>query len=410
MKDSVIEWIGEIPNHWKISKLKFHGDILVGLSFDKEDISEDDKGTLVLRSSNVQEGKISFLDNIFVKTPIPNKLRVKEGDILICSRNGSRRLIGKNCLLGKEAINMTWGVFMTVFRSTSSEFFFWVLNSQLFKSQSGLYLTSTINQLTVSTLENLVFPYVPVKEEQKLISQYLDKKTKKIDSLIQKIKNKIELLNEEKTVLINQYVTKGLDPNIEMKDSGVAWIGQIPKNWEIKKIKYIGSIKSGEGITSAQLIENGQYPLFGGNGIIGFYNKYNINRTVILIGRVGEKCRNIHLVEKECFVSDNSLVLDLFDYQDNEWVSKCLCSRDLNKLRNQSSQPLITGSQVKNEFIPYPPLYERQEISKSIKKKTNELNELIELESKRNNLLKEYSQSLISSVVTGKIRITEEMI
>jgi len=203
MKDSGIEWIAEIPNHWKISKLKFHGDILVGLSFDKEDISEDDKGTLVLRSSNVQEGKISFLDNIFVKTPIPNKLRVKEGDILICSRNGSRRLIGKNCLLGKEAINMTWGVFMTVFRSISSEFFFWVLNSQLFKYQSGLYLTSTINQLTVSTLENLVFPYVPVKEEQKLISQYLDKKTKKIDSLIQKIKNKIELLNEEKTVLIN---------------------------------------------------------------------------------------------------------------------------------------------------------------------------------------------------------------
>ena len=195
-----------------------------------------------------------------------------------------------------------------------------------------------------------------------------------------------------------------------MKDSGVAWIGQIPKNWEIKKIKYIGSIKSGEGITSAQLIENGQYPVFGGNGIIGFYNKYNIDRTVILIGRVGEKCGNIHLVEKECFVSDNSLVLDLFDYQDNEWVSKCLCSRDLNKLRNQSSQPLITGSQVKNEFIPYPPLYERQEISKSIKKKTTELNELIELESKRNNLLKEYSQSLISSVVTGKIRITEDMI
>ena len=207
MKNSGIEWIGEIPQHWNISKVKFHGEVIVGLSFDKEDINESDTGTLVLRSSNVQEGKVSFKDNIWVKKSIPEKLRIKTGDILICSRNGSRRLIGKNCLLGIESEGMTWGVFMTVLRTTSSRYFYWILNSQLFKSQSGMYLTSTINQLTVSTLENLVITYTSNLEEQNEIDQFLTKKTEKIDQLIEKERERISLLKEYRDSLISSVVT-----------------------------------------------------------------------------------------------------------------------------------------------------------------------------------------------------------
>jgi type I restriction enzyme, S subunit len=207
MKDSGVEWIGKIPKHWEVTRLKYHGEILIGLSFDKDDMVDEDQGTLVLRSSNVQNGKVTFSDNVWVRTEVPNKLFVQEGDILICSRNGSRNLIGKNCLLGQESLGMTWGVFMSVFRSRYSEFFYWILNSQVFISQSGLFLTSTINQLTVSTLENLVFPFVHDRDEQNKINEHLRKETGSIDKLIDKEQRRISLLKEYRQSLISSVVT-----------------------------------------------------------------------------------------------------------------------------------------------------------------------------------------------------------
>ena len=207
MKDSRVEWIGKIPKHWSITKLKFHGSVLIGLSFDKEEIVEENEGILVLRSSNVQNGLVTFTDNIWVKSIVPEKLIVQSGDILICSRNGSRNLIGKNCMLGDESVGMTWGVFMSVFRTKNPNFFYWILNSQVFKSQSGLYLTSTINQLTVSNLENLQFPFTPDSHEQQKIHDFLSKETGLLDELIEKENRKIILLKEYRTSLISSAVT-----------------------------------------------------------------------------------------------------------------------------------------------------------------------------------------------------------
>jgi len=207
MKDSGIKWIGEIPKHWVTTRLKYHGSVLLGLSFDKEDIVDEGEGILVLRSSNVQNRKLSFKDNIWVKTKVPDKLYVQKGDILICSRNGSRNLIGKNCILGDESLNMTWGVFMSVFRTNSPNFFYWVLNSQVFKSQSGLYLTSTINQLTVSTLENLIFPFVTDPIEQQKIHEYLIEKIGLIDNIISQEVSRVKLLNKYRQSLISSVVT-----------------------------------------------------------------------------------------------------------------------------------------------------------------------------------------------------------
>ncbi len=217
MKDSNIEWIGKIPKHWKITKLKYHGSVIIGLSFDKNDIIQDKKGVLVLRSSNVQKGKVNFLDNIRVKCKISKELYVQEGDILICSRNGSRDLIGKNCILGQESLGMTWGVFMSVFRSKFPKFFYWTLNSQVFKSQSGLYLTSTINQLTVSTLENLKFPITLDQTEQEQIDNYLTIKTEKINKLIDCEFKRINILTEYRQSIISNLVTGNTKPILNNK-------------------------------------------------------------------------------------------------------------------------------------------------------------------------------------------------
>jgi len=211
MKDSGVEWIGEIPNHWGTTKLKYQGDVIIGLSYKPENQVDEGQGILVMRSSNVQNGKPSFKDNVYVDCEISEKLKIKENDILICSRNGSRRLIGKNCLIPKEIEGMTWGVFMTVYRSKSPKFFHWLLNSPVFESQSGLFLTSTINQLTVSTLQNMVVPYVYELEEQNQIIEYLNEKTQKIDSTIEKETQRIELLKEYRQSLISEVVTGKVD-------------------------------------------------------------------------------------------------------------------------------------------------------------------------------------------------------
>jgi type I restriction enzyme S subunit len=208
MKDSGVEWIGEIPSHWETIKLKYQGGVIIGLSYTPDNVvDEGGESILVMRSSNVQNGKPSFNDNVFVDCDVPDKLKTRENDILICSRNGSRRLIGKNCLIPKEYEGLTWGVFMTVYRSESPKFFYWVLNSPVFESQSGLFLTSTINQLTVSTLENMVVPFVSDKIEQQQIVEYLDEQTQLIDKTISIEVRRIELLKEYRQSIISEVVT-----------------------------------------------------------------------------------------------------------------------------------------------------------------------------------------------------------
>lgn len=208
-KDSNIDWIGQIPSNWTLSRIKYHGDIITGLSFDKNEITDSQSGNLVLRSSNVQEGKVLLKDNVWVKTFIPDKLKVQKGDILICACNGSRELIGKNCILNQDCEGMTWGVFMSVFRQLTSEsrYFYWIFNSQLFKSHSGLYSTTTINQLTNSTLKNMIIPYTSDLKEQIALDRFLTLETEKIDQIIQKERRRIFLIKEYRNSLISSAVT-----------------------------------------------------------------------------------------------------------------------------------------------------------------------------------------------------------
>ncbi|MDV2456115.1 restriction endonuclease subunit S [Acinetobacter towneri] len=117
MKDSGVEWLGEVPEHWELKKLKYLGEAIIGLTYSPDDIVDEGEGTLVLRSSNVQNKKLVFNDNVYVNRDIPEKLRTKRNDILICARNGSRALIGKNALIDERAEGVSFGAFMSIFRS-----------------------------------------------------------------------------------------------------------------------------------------------------------------------------------------------------------------------------------------------------------------------------------------------------
>ena len=206
MKNSGVEWLGDVPAHWDVKRLKFLGDIILGLTYSPENITNEDNGTLVLRSSNIQNGKLVYEDNVFVNSDIPKRMVTTDKDILICSRNGSRSLIGKCALIEKDGLNQTFGAFMTVYRTPYRKFVYYSLNSEIFKSQLGLFLTSTINQLTTQVLGNFNIAFPPL-EEQSSITEYLDHETAKIDRLCETVNQTIGRLKEYRTALITQAVT-----------------------------------------------------------------------------------------------------------------------------------------------------------------------------------------------------------
>ncbi|MBF0387995.1 MAG: restriction endonuclease subunit S [Candidatus Omnitrophica bacterium] len=208
MKDSGIEWLGEIPEHWVIKRLKYVGRAIIGLTYDPGDVAPS--GTLVLRSSNVQDGQITLDDNVYVNRAIDNELMVKAGDILLCSRNGSRALIGKCAQINKGQEGGSFGAFMTVFRGGSNRFILYVFKSTIFSFHIGSFLTSTINQLTTENLNSIVFA-LPPNGEWEAIADYLDVKTKSIDAQILREQRLVDLLKEYRTTLISEAVTGKID-------------------------------------------------------------------------------------------------------------------------------------------------------------------------------------------------------
>ena len=211
LQDSGVEWLGEIPAHWEVKRLKEIGKAFIGLTYSPDDVVVNpNEGTLVMRASNIRDGQLVMDDNVFVDCIVPERLIASERDILLCSRNGSRRLIGKNALIDSNFAGNTFGAFMTVFRSAHNEYLHKVFNSALFEFQSGMFMTSTINQLTLEMLNSFKVP-VPSQAEQHAIAAYLDGETAKIDGLVAKVREAIDRLRELRTALISAAVTGRID-------------------------------------------------------------------------------------------------------------------------------------------------------------------------------------------------------
>lgn len=207
-KDSGVDWIGEIPENWEVRKLKYLGTAIIGLTYAPEDLCGEEEGTLVMRSSNLNEGKFVYgeKENAYVKKAIPSKLTLKKDDILICSRNGSRDLIGKCAIVSNADEGHSFGAFTTVFRSKYNNYLFCILNSNIFKSLSGSFLTSTINQLTIGNLNSIQVP-IPSSEEMVFLQEYIESIECKFTKAVFLKQQEIEKLKEYKTILIDNAVT-----------------------------------------------------------------------------------------------------------------------------------------------------------------------------------------------------------
>jgi type I restriction enzyme S subunit len=206
LKDSGIDWLGRVPAHWEVKPLKFVGDVLQGMTYSPDDVVDEGEGWLVVRASNIQDGRLVHADDVFVSydaTP-PNICR--EGDIIICSRNGSRHLIGKCATVQGEWIGQTFGAFMTAVRSKFGSWLSLVLASQIFEHQSGMFMSSTINQLTNSTLKNLVVP-LPPRAEQEEIFTWLAPRIERLYVAQDAVRSSIEKLTEYRAALVTAAVT-----------------------------------------------------------------------------------------------------------------------------------------------------------------------------------------------------------
>lgn len=208
LRPSGIDWLGDIPQHWETSKLKYIGEARNGLTYSPDDICEQGKGVLVLRSSNIQNEQLCLEDNVYVSKEV-DELMMKEGDILICSRNGSASLVGK-CAIIPKGVNASFGAFMMRYRSIINKRFTLYLVRTTLAQHKAQFATSTINQLTNAMIGNMQVAVPPLAEQQ-AIADLLDAKTAKIDELIGELTKQIDELAEYKQSVITEAVTGKVD-------------------------------------------------------------------------------------------------------------------------------------------------------------------------------------------------------
>lgn len=187
----------------------------------------------------------------------------------------------------------------------------------------------------------------------------------------------------------------------EMVNSGVPWIGEIPKGWMCPKNKFFTRISSGDGISNEELKDEGDYEVWGGgNSIMGYYNCYNVDNDNLIIGRVGA-CGYVKRSNGKRFISDNALIMRITSKSlDFNYLYHVLTSAELSRLNTSTAQPLITATKVYNVAIPIPPLVEQQRIASFLDRKCAEIDEMIALQEKIVEELKAYKQSVIAEAIT----------
>ena len=428
-KDSGVEWIGEIPREWKIAKVKS------GMNRIKSKAHQDNPIILSLTAKGIVERDISSNEGQIAGSYYEYNV-VKKGDLLlnpmdlvtnafssVSEIEGviSQAYFNLRCSLGYNNKYYDyyfklqyWGLTFFAYGKGVSFENRWTLNSQ--------------------TLMNYLIPY-PSFLEQKQIASFLDHKTQLIDKLIEKTRQKIELLKEKRTSLINHCVTKGLNPDVEMKDSGVEWIGEIPRHWGLVQLKYLTS-KVGSGVTP-----RGGSNVYCDEGIT-FLRSQNIHfhgleldDVVFISQEIHEQMSSSKVIPNDvlfnitgasigrcfytnpnsieynvnqhvCIIRPNEMILTKFLYY-------CLCS-DLGQIQislnnTGSGKEGLNFRNIKSFVLLNINKNEQNQIVEYLDEKTQKIDTTIEKENKRIELLKEYRQSLISEVVTGKIDVRDEV-
>lgn len=403
MKDSGIEWIGEIPEGWELIKAKY--------LFSQR--NEKGNSTLVLLSPTQKYGVIpqSQLEGV-VQVKESTDLRafktIHIGDFVISLRSFQGGFEFSNY---EGVCSPAYQVFHAT-KDLSNDFF-----RYLFKSDGFI---SKINSLTVGIREGKNIQYwdfsnmllaVPPKEIQIRSAQYLNAKCSEIDTILSKTRSSIEEYKKLKQAVITQAVTKGVRGEREMKDSGVEWIGEISHDFSLIKLKHICTIldQYRKPISADKRSQNSTvlYDYYGASGVIDQIDGYTIDDHVMLIGEDGAnlRMRNLPLMYEVCgkaWINNHAHILKPTERVNFYYLFYALEGLDINPYITGSAQPKLSQEKLQNIWIPLPSLEEQQEIATHIRSKCAEIAGLIAKKEQLINELENYKKSLIYEVVTGK--------
>ena len=415
-KESGVEWIGEIPKHWRKSRLKYESLVPVqyGLNINSDLYVE--QGIRFIRTTDITDDGELIDKGVYLETESVEEIYLTQPNDFLISRSGT---LGRTYLHQSDE-NYTYGGYLVRFNfgcSIKSRFIFYFTKSRYFEHWITLNtVQSTIGNVNGQKYSNLEIP-LPSFSEQTQIVNFLDRKTQQIDELIRIKERRIELLQAQRTTLINQAVTKGLDPNVEMKPSGVEWIGEIPVHWKISKVKHefesLDNLRVPLNSETRGSMELKVYDYYGASGIIDKVENYIFDEPLILIGEDGAnlQLRSTPLAFKatgKYWVNNHAHVLrpkhGIIDY-----LTNMLESLDYTHYITGAAQPKLTSEHLMNITVIIPPSLEQDQIANYLNHKTKQIDELIAAEHRKIELLKEYRQSLISEAVTGKIDVRNEV-
>ena len=402
-KESGIEWIGKVPENWKPSKLKYYANVITGNtpSTSVEEYFSDDNGVPWVKPSDLAEfNTITTSKQRLTEKGLLQSRLVRKGSVLV----GGIGDIGK---LGVAGCDLTTNQQIHSIEGNINKIDDDYLKYLLYSSIDELQKNSSSVVLSILTKTKLLDLeiVIPSDSEQTQIANFLDHQTAIIDDLIGQKEKLIALLKEKRQAVINEAVTKGLNPNANMKDSGIEWLGEVPEEWEVVTFKRIVKIRNGKDQKPVQ-IEEGGYPVLGTGGEFGRASEYLYDKPSVLLGRKGTIDKP-QFIEVPFWTVDTLFYTEINNDCDPLYVYYLSQQIPFNLLQESSAVPSMTQDNLNNVILCKPPLKEQQEISQLLKNQLIEFDGLIEKSNLQIGNLKFYRQSLISEAVTGKIDVRD---
>lgn len=411
-KDSGVEWLGKIPNDWKLDILQHLFLKVKRTGFEQEQLLSvyRDRGVIIKSSRDDNHNKasedLSTYQLVEVDDLAINKMKAWQGSIAIAKYRG---IVSPAYYVCKPLSNI------------NSKFIHYLLRSDIYIKQYERNSGGVRNDqwdLRYERFRKLEVA-IPISKEQTKIANYLDEKTALIDQIIEKKQKLIQLLQEKRIAVINNAVTKGLDPNVEFVDSGVDWIEKIPKGWEVKKLKSGFNFEKGKeaGKFTQEFIgdekNRGAYPVYSGqtenSGILGSINthKYNYPEGVLFSTTVGAKAMTTKFLVGKFSLSQNC-VLMIPNKKANSVYFNYLLEIGFKRMRDSipsHMQPSLRVSDLNKFVVLFPPIDGQIKIASYLDKVMSVYNKTIQHIEQFIELLQEFKSSLISNVVTGKVKV-----
>jgi type I restriction enzyme S subunit len=398
-KDSGVEWLGEIPAHWGVKRLKFVAHVEAGQSPPSEFVTDGFEGLPFLQG-NADFGPTN---------PMPRQVcdvapkRAQIGDILLSVRApvGAINVADQSYGIGRGlcAVRPAPGFSRKVCTYT-----LYTTRSHLDAVATG----STYDAVTTSQVGDLP-ALLPPEPEQRAIAAFLDRETARIDALVAKKERLIALLQEKRTALISHAVTKGLDPTVPMKDSGVEWLGEIPAHWVAKHLRWAIMFQRGHDLPTDER-KDGEVPVVSSSGISSSHSRPVAKAPGIVTGRYGTiGC--FHLIMEDYWPLNTTLYSIDLRGNDPHFLQYMLTHLTPLFLLNavKSAVPGVDRNDIHPTRTAVPPLHEQRAIAAFLDRETARIDALVAKVREAIERLKELRTALISAAVTGKIDVREEV-